>query len=275
LEDYTQWKATEFRQFLLYIGPVILQKELQAEIFNHFVCLHVAVRILCQKSTKDIEYAEKLLKYFVECFIIIYRPEHVSYNIHGLLHITDSVKHLGPLDTFSAFPFENFLKELKSMLRKSEKPLEQLSNRYAEINFCETTSAKANCRKICIKDLHDRGPLVPGCFSPQFSKIEFPDFIISTKSSNNCCFIENDVVCLENIATTTEGKNVVIGRKFMIVDELYNNPCNSVHLGIFKVTKLSNLQVWLVRKINHKFLQLPCKEKEYYAMIPLINTTDC
>jgi len=32
------------------------------------------VRILCQKSTKDIEYAEKLLK-FVEYFIIIYRPE--------------------------------------------------------------------------------------------------------------------------------------------------------------------------------------------------------
>jgi len=55
LEDYTQWKATEFRQFLLYIGPVILQKELQAEIFNHFVCLHVAVRILCQKSKKDMK----------------------------------------------------------------------------------------------------------------------------------------------------------------------------------------------------------------------------
>jgi len=117
------------------------------------------VRILCQKSIKDIEYAKKLLKYFVEYFIIIYRPEHVSHNIHGLLHITDSVKDLGPLDTFSAFPFENFLKELKSMLRKSEKPLEQLSNCYAEINFCETTSAKANCRKTCIKDLHDKGPL--------------------------------------------------------------------------------------------------------------------
>jgi len=95
------------------------------------------------------------------------------------------------------------------MLRKSEKPLEQLSNRYAEINFCETTSAKANSRKICMKDLHDKGPLVPGCFSPQFSKIEFPDFTISIKSPNNCCFIENDVVCLENIATTTEGKNLL------------------------------------------------------------------
>lgn len=31
LEDYSQWKATEFRQFLLYTGPVILQKELQSE----------------------------------------------------------------------------------------------------------------------------------------------------------------------------------------------------------------------------------------------------
>ncbi|XP_071574407.1 uncharacterized protein [Temnothorax nylanderi] len=212
LQDVAQWKATEFRQFLLYTGPVVLHKELPSDIFSHFLCLHVAVRILSQKNSEYIAYAENLLYYFVKCFITIYGPEFVSHNIHGLVHITDCVKQLGPLDTFSAFPFENFMKELKSMLRKSERPLEQISNRYAEMSFCENTYGNKNVSKICVKDQHDKGPLVTG----------------------------NDVVCLENIATTTEGTNIAIGRKFMVVEELYNTPCSSVSLGIFKENTMSS-----------------------------------
>lgn len=84
-------------------------------VFSNFLTSHIAVRILCQKSTVEyINYADKLLKHFVECFIKIYGSEFVSHNVHGLLHVTDCVKQFGPLNTFSASPFENFMKELKS-----------------------------------------------------------------------------------------------------------------------------------------------------------------
>lgn len=73
IQDFAQWKATELRQFLLYTGPVILQNNLNSDIFSNFLTLHVAVRILCQKSTMEyIEYANKLLQHFAECFINIY-----------------------------------------------------------------------------------------------------------------------------------------------------------------------------------------------------------
>lgn len=272
IEDFAQWKATELRQFLLYTGPVILKKELNSNMFFNFLTLHVAVRILCQKSTIEyIKYADKLLKHFVECFIKIYGPEFASHNIHGLLHITDCVKQFGPLDTFSAFPFENFMKELKSILRKSEKPLEQISNRYAEMSFCEINSDNVNVPKINVKGLHEKGPMISGCFSPQFSKIEFPDFIISLKSSDNCCFIEKDIVCVENIATSSEGNYIIVGRKFQVVEELYNYPCSSVHLGIFKVSQLSDIQVWSLHKITNKFIKLPYINEGYFAVIPLLN----
>lgn len=39
------------------------------------------------------------------------------------------------------------------------------------------------------------------------------------------------------------------------------------------LSKLPNLQTWPLRKINYKFFKLPCTEKEYHAVIPLINTT--
>lgn len=275
IKDFGQWKATELRQFLLYTGPIILQKELKPVIYSNFLTLHVATRILCQNNNTDeyIEYANKLLKHFVQCFIKHYGPEYVSHNIHGLLHIADSVKQFGPLDTFSAFPFENFMRELKSLLRKSEKPLEQISNRYAELSFCKIDSdRKTNIAKISVKNRHENGSLISGCFNPQFSKVEFPHFIISVKCSDNCCLIEKDIVYLKNIATSIEGNYIVIGRKFKIVEEFYNYPCSSTHLNIFKVSQLSDIQTWPLHKISCKFIKLLYRNERYCAVIPLIST---
>lgn len=99
--------------------------------------------------------------------------------------------------------------------------------------------------------------MISDCFNPQFSKVEFPHFIISIKSSNNCCLIAKYIVCVENIATSGEGNYIVVGRKFKIVEELYNNPCSSVRLDIFKVSQLSNIQTWPLNKISCKFIKLP------------------
>lgn len=106
------------------------------------------------------------------------------------------------------------MKELKSYLRKSEKPLEQISNRYAELSFCKIDSdSKTNISKISVKNRHEKRPLILGCFNPQFSKVEFPQFIISVKSSDNRCLIEKNIVCVENIATSSEGNYIAIDRK--------------------------------------------------------------
>lgn len=121
-----RWKATEFRQFLLYTGPVILKSILSRDRYNHFLSLFVAVRILTNEDYfQYIEYAENLLRYFVESFCVLYGEEHVSHNIHNLLHIVDDVKLFGALDKFSAFDFENFMQALKKMVRKSSKPLQR------------------------------------------------------------------------------------------------------------------------------------------------------
>src|SRR5258705_13756330 len=98
--------------------------------YKHFLALHVAIRMLAspQLCMELNSYASELLLYFVTHFGKLYGKENVSYNVHGLIHLSDDVKHFGHLDTFSAFPFENHLQSIKSMLRKSEKPLQQLHN---------------------------------------------------------------------------------------------------------------------------------------------------
>lgn len=46
LDDIDRWKATEFREFLLYTGPVVLRSVVSEEFYGHFLILHVAMSIL-------------------------------------------------------------------------------------------------------------------------------------------------------------------------------------------------------------------------------------
>lgn len=45
-----RWKATEFRQFLCYTGPIVLENSIRLTYYNYFLSLHCAARIL--ESTK-------------------------------------------------------------------------------------------------------------------------------------------------------------------------------------------------------------------------------
>ncbi|CAI6371477.1 unnamed protein product [Macrosiphum euphorbiae] len=89
--------------------------------------------ILLSPNKSDFtEYAQQLIEYFVRTFDQIYGNYNVSHNVHGLLHIITDYHNFGPLDQCSCYPFENYMKVLKSALRKHEKPLQQFIHRYEE-----------------------------------------------------------------------------------------------------------------------------------------------
>jgi len=125
LEDYKQWKATKFRTFLLYLGPVVLKNILDIDMYNHFLTLHVAISILLNQAfCKDdcyLDYAENLLKHFVHSFVKLYGKAYASHNIHNLLHLVADVRKFGILENFSAFRFENYMSTIKKLLRKGDK----------------------------------------------------------------------------------------------------------------------------------------------------------
>lgn len=53
------------------------------------------------------------MKNYICQSIKIYGPDFISHNIHNFLHLSDCVKLYGSLDNFSAFPFENYMQQLK------------------------------------------------------------------------------------------------------------------------------------------------------------------
>lgn len=62
----------------------------------------------------------------------LYGKEFVTLNVHSLIHLARDVKLYGPLDSFRAFDFENYMQFLKKILRKRAKPLQQLHRRLKE-----------------------------------------------------------------------------------------------------------------------------------------------
>jgi len=173
LQDIGRWKATELRLFMLYIGPIVLRNIINKDVFTNFMCLHVSMLILVSPNRACyLDYAKELLDYFVNTFQIIYGREHISHNIHGLLHLSDDYRYYGPLDNSSAFAFENYMKELKSNVRKYDKPLEKLINRYTELyNQPHSHLVKNLKQHKMLSHPHRNGPLVDDINGIQYCQL--------------------------------------------------------------------------------------------------------
>lgn len=232
LNELDRWKATELRIFLLYLGPIILNKYLNADYLKHFCTLHVAIRILCnpEDCLHNNDYANKLLIYFVKTLKRLYGEDNVVYNIHNLIHLCQDVKKYGPLDSFSAFPFENYMQVLKKMLRKAEKPLAQLNNRLNE----RTTKPETDIENHSITNmplfLKADGTKL-GCTNSH-KQIKFKNFQLTTKSPDNCCYLKDrSVFCIRYIGFKNKAP-VVLGNRYNELCPIATYPCNSQDMNI-------------------------------------------
>lgn len=126
LSEIARFKATEFRSFLLYLGPVVLAETLNVSFYEHFLLFHFSIVILCSDkhiSNHGCELVSKMLKTFVNHCEHLYSPEFMVYNVHSLIHLPTDVEKYGQLYNFSAFPFENFLGQLSRLVKSPKEPL--------------------------------------------------------------------------------------------------------------------------------------------------------
>ncbi|XP_022177327.1 uncharacterized protein LOC111038505 [Myzus persicae] len=284
LKYLLRFKATEYRSFLLYLGPVALKGVLSDDKYINFLTLHVAISILlnpksCLKPDLT-EYARKLLRHFVQNFNNLYGEMFITHNFHGLIHLTDDVEYFGTildsitLDTISAFPFENYLQTIKKMIKGNNKPLEQIGKRLGQIFSIHlpfsSTADKSNFPKF--KNAHSNGPLPVHCSGLQYSTVIFSNFTIKILPPNNCCGTKKgDIIIVENICYSTElNCYVIVGRTFLNKNDFFKKPCKSSSLGIFEVQKQSVLKCWPITEIITKYVFFEYKQS--YITFPLLHT---
>ena len=156
IDELDYWKATEFRQFLLYIGPVVLRELLPSQTYDHFMYLSVSISILLNFDAEFRQANLMFVKDVLSCFVsnceAIYGRSFCVYNVHGLLHLHEDVSfHQCSLNEISCFPFENYLQRIKRSVRSGHSPLVQICKRQSEM-FQYKLASKKRFTKISTTD---------------------------------------------------------------------------------------------------------------------------
>lgn len=242
LNELAHFKATEFRTFLLYVGPFALHKILTQDKFEHFLRLHVAIYILASgKQTEPwLAFAELLIQQFVADIPRLYFKEMIVYNFHSLLHITNEARRFGSLDKFSAFDFESYMQKLKRLLRSNSNHLSQVVRRLEEKNNNNFISAVT-------EDSFTRGKR------------------LSTYDRDNCYQTINGEYCvIRNVSPLTVQKLVVENISWYII--------KSAKLGMYKVLNCGQEVQVNLESLRKKCIFLRNDDKITGFVIPLCNS---
>ena len=169
------YKATEHRNFVLFYSPIILADLFPLRYYRHWMLFVYAMRLLFQKqiSQYEVENARALLYLFVDEIPELYGKEHVSYNVHLLVHVVDTVEQWGAPWAYSAFLpedaggtltdyfhgtthlekqiFSHFLasNDLRSFANKHV-PLanENVQDLYEKLGFSKTCRIRSQCQTL-------------------------------------------------------------------------------------------------------------------------------
>lgn len=276
--EIERWKTTEFRQFLLYTGPVILSLYLESTaVYNNFMLLFSAISILINPdlALSYCQYAQTLLETFVKHFGEIYGNDAIVYNVHGLIHLPLDVQQCGSLDHISAFPFENHLQKMKKLVRKPERPIAQIIRRLSEQSFagtCMTSGQGSGLPLGPLKKHHFDGPVPDGLdVKGQYGQLDTDQWTMKVSRGNNIFLIGDDICMIDNIIECISGVYVVyrvfsdkkVFFTYPFSSDLLNMYCVSQAIGPIKYAELS--------AVTRKCIALP--HRRDFVVMPLLFTS--
>ncbi|CAH8436848.1 unnamed protein product [Dicrocoelium dendriticum] len=259
-EDVERWKATEFRQFLLYLGPVVLRGVLPEDLYNNFVMLSVAAYILCCRRwcSHYLSHAKSVLNRVVRDIAKLYGEKEVVFNVHCLVHMCQDVGRLGPMDNFSAFPFESFLRRLRKLINGPTSATSQIFRRVTERRLTNVTDDGG-----CLDDTGSTVIMRRG--RQQTSFLHFGALITNAHPNNAVIARGRPSVVLGQRA------NELCVQHFTQTTSLFVKSLPSTDLRIFKCWGSLAPPTWIpLSAIGCKCLRLPCDE--YIVFYPIVHS---
>jgi len=289
LDDLSRWKATEFRLFLLYVGVVAIHSIVPKKIYRHFLSLSIAMTIFLSPNFRNLaNVANILMVQFVKDFGILYGEHFISYNVHGLIHLFDDFNKFCPLDTISCFKFENYMYQLKKIVRKSDKPLQKVVKRYEErcnILNPPTISQCDDETKILQKyDMaHNEGPLINGTSSPQFKVLTLvtldkvkikvhsnADSYVGLNIDSKLIIIKVVNICYSHI----KKRNILLGRQFEKIERFFERPLKSDQIGIYKLNNFSKtICSYHIEDVKTKYMVLTAEDLDFVVITYILYIT--
>ncbi|MCL4147142.1 UNVERIFIED_CONTAM: hypothetical protein GTU68_061013 [Idotea baltica] len=204
LKELAHYKGTEFRTFLLYLGPFLLRKHLPERYLHNFLLLHFSIYVFCSaRFSHFFENAKCAIEKFVAQTPNLFSEKCVVYNFHVALHIPEFYEMYGPLDNWSTFFAENYLSYVKRRVKATSNINSHVVNTMSAIRFIYT--------------------------NPFDQSLKF-----SNKSPDNCADSEFGIIYI----TDVDCENLVSGYRLKFVKDIYDYPypSSSLNIGIYKKT---------------------------------------
>ncbi|XP_037565699.2 uncharacterized protein LOC119445491 [Dermacentor silvarum] len=132
LKDIKEWKAADWRNWLLFYSPVVLKGRIPKRQYNHWLkfveIMHYLLGpCICVQQLATIK--GEIKKFLLE-YEELYGVEYMTYNSHLLVHIVDSAINWGPLWGYSLFPFESMNGTLGRYVNGTRYPQFQIANKF-------------------------------------------------------------------------------------------------------------------------------------------------
>ncbi|KAL7296888.1 hypothetical protein TKK_0010278 [Trichogramma kaykai] len=143
------------------------------------------------------------------------------------------------------------MKFLKKLLRKNEKPLQQIDRRLNEHNY-PSNKRKKGKNELYPQLLQKINRSMPLECSQQYKKLKFANYELSNQTPDNCCFLKNGSCFVIDFIGKKRGETVIVGRQFEKLHSIENYPMDSTLRGIGKAMELSELKVVSAEEIEKK-----------------------
>lgn len=270
--EIAHWKATEWRMWLLYTGPIVLKGILQENYYEHFTILSYCIRLLSSKrfefSEDIINYVENLLHIFLQQSSDLFGHWFITSSVHAIIHLPKDCLKFGCIDNFSSFKFENFLFNIKNQLKSGNQPLKQIENRYFGLLSSGSTTKKF--QMINRTNVEFRRAYSPTdseiidigwvCENAQFFReINFKSIHLKTdKLGDQFCISDGGALIkvfyiIKFPSESSRDEIKIVGKKFSQVNNIFEKPSGSNLVGLYEASNLSP-------KLEHfSFSTIRCK----------------
>ncbi|KAE8743360.1 hypothetical protein FOCC_FOCC011059, partial [Frankliniella occidentalis] len=211
IDSYKMYKGTEWRRFLLYDGILIFKKFLPNRCYKNFLLLSCSVRILSSqellKQENLMTAAKVLLDMFVGDCEKKFGKDFLVMKVHCLTHLVEEVKRHGPLDRFSAFPFESYLSRINKAMRAHGRCIEQIVGRVMEGYLLQPVPvvmrSPSRPQAVLSKEITAPGDSEEG--KRTYLRASLPDLVISADKMRDSIYktYRNEVVRVSRIVHDT------------------------------------------------------------------------
>ena len=249
LDDFNNWRAHEFMNFILYFAIPVFSKVMNPEYFKHLLYLIIPIEKLLEKNIKKDKFKliHDSLCVFVKKLEELYDVHILKSGAHELLHLTLCTEQLGPINQNNCFPFE----ELNRKVNRYRK-----SNDLIGDEFLKLLNASKNF-SLYIDELEENN----GERFYKFIKNHF-----QFKSSN----IKNKKS--DEVSRIKLGKKIIIELSDYMRNFLSSKLKTSVKLTFYESLYLNNI-MYSIEK-NTKFSNSTISYQNKYGLISYILKND-